>query len=432
MANISQIKLPDGSVYSIYDASAIHNAEDLGLSAALRFMGTKASYDELIATAPAKAGDVYIVGSAADGPDYPNTEYICLYDIETEDNLAWEKLGDFHDAASSTHKHTVTVTGHNVASKVTGSASVTVPTISKTSKYLNATATQGTVTKPKDEVLGAGTKFTVNGGGVTTEGLYAQRSTNVEVGANGTANAITALGTPTTAKAIVDLNTTTIKNPTVTAVSIPNVTGNTTVTASKVAKSDVTASKINVASLLASASVTNGVLSFTTATATDVGASKITSLSDVTATNTTLGTALSASSVSTSDVTVATSSKTTADAITGFGTHTTAKALIGVKVTTQPIITLGKGSTDEGDVEVVTNVDPIAVTADSSDRVNAVTDVSVANPTVTLDNTGSSGVAFVDTVTIDSTTATVDHDLTAAAQKWTQDTTTVSEPVDNN
>lgn len=421
MANISQIKLPDGSVYSIYDASAIHNAEDLGLSAALRFMGTKANDQEVLNIASAKAGDIWLVPSSG-------KEWVCTYDIDEPDDPAWETLGNVHDAASSTHKHTVTVTGHNNASTVTGSASVTVPTVSKTSKYLNATAAQGAVTKPKDEVLGAGTKFTVSGGFVTTEGLYAQRSTNVEVGANGTATVIKALGTPTTAAAITALDTTTIQNPTVTEVTIPNVTGNDTVTASKVASAG---SKTNGTAASWNASVAGGVLSFDWTTNTPTAVT-LPTFTDVTATNTTLGTALSASNVTTSDVTVATRSKTTANAITGFGAHTTANALTGVKVITQPIITLGKGSTDEGDVEIVTNVDAITVTADSSDRVNAVTDVSVANPTVTLNNTGSSGVAFVDTVTIGSTTATGTISGTAEAQKWTQDTTTVSEPVDNN
>ena len=275
-------------------------------------------------------------------------------------------------------------------------------------------------------MLGAGTKFNVSGGGVTTEGLYAQRSTDVAVGANGTAKAITALGTPTTAKAITGLNTTTIKNPSVTGISIPNVTGNTTVTIPNVTS---VGSRTNGTAASWGANVSNGVLSFSWTANTPTSVTMPTLGTALTATNTTLGTPLNASAVSTTDVTVATSSKTTADAITGFGAHATADALTGVKVTTQPGITLVKSATDEGDVKIVTNVNAFTVAADSSDRVNAVTSVSVANPTVTLNNTGTSGVAFVDTVTVGSTTATATHDLTAAAQKWTQGTTTVSTPV---
>lgn len=81
------------------------------------------------------------------------------------------------------------------------------------------------------------------------------------------------------------------------AVSIPNVTENKTVTASKIsANTSVTASKLDVATVLASATVSDGILSFATADVEDVTASKVTA-SDVTATNTTLGTAIAASKV---------------------------------------------------------------------------------------------------------------------------------------
>ena len=159
----------------------------------------------------------------------------------------------------------------------------------------------------------------------TTKKLSAS-ATGAEVAADGTAKAITALGTPTTATAITDLNTTTINNPTVTEVTIPNVTGNESVTATKISSYGTLPSW--------SASVADGVLSF------DFSAGSKPAGSDVSATNVTLGEALSASSVSTSNVTVATGSKATAAAITGFGEHTTADALTGVKMSAQPTITL--------------------------------------------------------------------------------------------
>ena len=80
-----------------------------------------------------------------------NAEYVCTKEISEADATAWEKLGDVHDAASSNHTHTVTVTGTNAASTVTGS--VTVPTVSKTQKYLTATAGGITVTPSTDSVL---------------------------------------------------------------------------------------------------------------------------------------------------------------------------------------------------------------------------------------------------------------------------------------
>jgi hypothetical protein len=433
---ISSIKLPNGNTYEIHDAQAIHDVSDLGLAAAMVFKGTVATVGDLPKTNN-KTGDVWHV--TADDYEY----------VWTEAGV-WEELGAAHDVATSDHTHNVTVTGTNKASAVTGT--VTVPTVSKTTKYMKATVARGNVTT--DNALGENATFTT----VVTPSTTNIKATasGVAVGANGTAAAITGLdpttdaamganatfkvsgGAATTSKMV----TTTVQNPSVTAVSIPNVTGNTSVTASKVAKSDVTASKVSTASLLASATVIDGVLSFVEATVTDVGASKITSLSDVTATNTTLGTALSASKVTTSDVTVATGALASTgtgsavatgvgaitvsvdnadsvDAITSLGTPTTANVLTGVKVTSQPTVSLATGATaGTGVVSVATGIASATTTTNSKDSVAAVTAVPV--PTVTLSGESSSDtgrVAF-DTVTIGSGAAS--HNLTASAQEWTQ------------
>ena len=310
-------------------------------------------------------------------------------------------------AAPTLHEHTVTVTGTNESSAVTGT--VTIPTVNKTQKYMTASATAPIVTPVTTSVLGADTQFTVLGGDTSTTKLAATAS-GVAVGASGTANAITGFGDHTTAAAITELNTTTINNPTVTPVSIPNVTGNDTVTASKVSATNGTA-----ASWVAS--VSNGVLSFdwvantpTEVTATDVSASKVT-----------LGTDLSASNVSTSDVTVATGSKSTANAITALGTPTTAAALTGVEVTAQPTVTIAAGET--GDVTVATGVGAISVTAIGG-NVDAVTSVHVDAPAITLANnvTNVAGsVPVVAAVDIGTTSASIINGV-AAAQKWTQST----------
>ena len=97
---ISKIKLPGNStVYEIHDANAIHTVEELGLSQALVFKGT-ITPEELNQLVPSSVnvGDVYIC---------EGTEYVC---IEVDGTKKWEPLGDVHDAASSTHKHKVTVT----------------------------------------------------------------------------------------------------------------------------------------------------------------------------------------------------------------------------------------------------------------------------------------------------------------------------------
>ena len=129
---ISSIKLPNGTTYEIHDAQAIHNIEDLGLSAALIFKGTKSADAEILAITNANVGEVWLATSS-------NTEYVCVAEIAgTANAAAWEKLGNVHDAASSTHTHGVTVAGTNAASTVTGT--VTVPTVSKTQKYMTASA----------------------------------------------------------------------------------------------------------------------------------------------------------------------------------------------------------------------------------------------------------------------------------------------------
>lgn len=440
---ISSIKLPNGTSYEIHDAQAIHSIEDLGLASALVFKGTRDTDAEILAITNAKMGDVWLSTTT-------NTEYVCVKTITAADPTAWEKLGNVHDAASSTHKHSVTVAGSNAASAVTGT--VTVPTVSKTQKYMTASAAAPTVTPTTNSVLGANTTFTVSGGAATTTKLKATAS-GVAVGANGTAAAITGFGSHTTDSALgtgatfkvtggtastSKMVTSTASKVSVTNKDIPNVTGNTEVTASKVKSAG---SKTNGTAASWTASVADGVLSFdwTANTPTTV---TLPTFDTVTATNTTLGTAISVSSVSASDVTVATGSLSSSgtgsavatgvgaisvavdnadavSAITALGTPTTANALTGVKVTAQPTVTIAAGTT--GDVSVATGVGAISVTA-SGDNVNALTDVSVAAPTVTLTNNASNvtgAVPVVSAVDIGSASASLQNG-SAAAQKWTQ------------
>lgn len=389
---ISSIKLPDGVEYEIHDAHAIHSAEELGLSAALVFKGTKDAVGDLPSTGN-KVGDVWYV--TADDCEYVWTEI-----------GAWEAFGNVHDAASSNHTHTVTVTGTNVASVVTGQ--VTVPTVSKIQKYMTATASKPEVT-------------------ATTKQITASAS-DVVVGADGTANAITALGAPTTGAALganatfavsggaastSKMVTSTASKVSVTERIIPNVVDNTAVKASKLSNAG---SKTNGTAASWNASVTNGVLSFDW-TANTPTAVTLPTFDEVTATNTTLGTAISASAVTADDVTVATGALAAngagsavatgigaisvavddakaVSAITGFGTHTTKSVLTGVKVSAQPTIT-------------VTNGDSV------------VTGVEVAPSTITLSDTATSGLGFVSAVEIGSANAELKNG-SAAAQTWTQ------------
>ena len=366
---ISQIKLPNGTSYEIHDAQAIHSIEDLHLASALVFKGTKDTDAAILALTSAKVGDVWLSKAS-------NTEFVCITEINgTAAASSWEKLGNIHDAASSTHKHTVAVTGTNEASTVTVNGNV--PTVSSSTVYVGATSAAPTITATgTDKALGEGTTFTVSGGAASNTNVKAT-ATGTAVGANGTAKAITALGTPTTAAAITDLNTTTIKNPTVTKGS---------------------AAAWN-------ASVTNGVLEFSF-------------------------TANKPTTVTTADVTVATGSKTTADAITGFGTHTTADALTGVKVTAQPTISLATGAAaGTGVISVTTGVSGVSVSADTNDIVNTMSGATASAPAITVSTSTSSGTGkagVVGTVTVGSQEATFTG--TAAAQKWNGGTFNTSAP----
>ena len=455
---ISKIQLPNnGGTYEIHDASAIHSIEELGLSAALVFKGVKATVDAL-PTSGNKVGDVWHV--TADDCEYVWT-----------DASEWEPLGNVHDAASSTHTHNVTVTGTNAASAVTGT--VIVPTVSKTQKYLTANASAPSITAPTDKVLGEGTTVSVHGGAATNTNIKATAA-GTAVGANGTAAAITGFGAHKT-DSVLGSSTTfnvsggnaqtskmvtrTIKNPSVSAVSIPNVTGNTAVTASKVKTTGkVTAGSVTPGSAPSwSASVSNGVLSFNfnagSHTAVTLPTVTLPTFENVDASKVTLGTALNASKVTTSDVTVATGSLAsdgagstvatgvnavtvtannddTVDAMTNLGTPTTANALTGVKVTSQPTISLATGATaGTGVISVTTGIGSISATL-NKDEVDAVTSVSAAAPSITLtqnDTTSTGAVSFVSGVTIGSTSASLQNG-SAAAQKWTQKTGSTGQP----
>ena len=97
---ISSIKLPSGTTYEIHDAQAIHSAEELGLSSALVFKGTKDTEAEILALTTAKVGDVWLAKNT-------NAEFVCVTAVTgTASASSWEKLGDIHNAASSTHTPT--------------------------------------------------------------------------------------------------------------------------------------------------------------------------------------------------------------------------------------------------------------------------------------------------------------------------------------
>ena len=442
---ISYIQLPGSNIqYEIHDEQAIHDISDLGLSKAFVFKGSKPTYADLLLETDKRTGDVWHV-EENDG------EYVYTDDGE------WEDFGPTHPYADENHTHNVTVTGTNEASTVTGT--VTVPDVSKTTKKMGASATQGAVTAPTDNVIGADTTHNTAVELNTTK-LKATAS-GVTVGANGTASVVTGYASPSTDTALgtgatfkvtggaattSKMVTSTASKVTVSDLKASKISGNTSVKASKVSS---TGSVEAGTAPSWTASVSNGVLTigwaagttppnvtvptFTEVTATnttysDVDVSK-TSASDVTVATGSLSSTGTGSAVATSvgAISVAVDSADTVTALTGLGDASTATVLTGVKVNAQPTVTIAAGTT--GDVTVATSVKTATVTHNTNDTVAAVTSVSVANPTVTLNGNASTGVTYVDGVTIGTKSASLTNG-SAAAQKWTQASGSTGKPTD--
>lgn len=318
----------------------------------------------------------------------------------------WEAFGGVHDAASSTHKHNIkTFTGHNENS--TFNASVNIPTVQATQKYLTASTTIETQNKSSSRVLGENTTFnaTVNQESIGVSTVVG----DVSVGANGTADAIVGFETHTTAEAITELSHSSINNPTVTPVQIPNVTDT-----EKVEASHVTVSNGSAPSW--SASVSNGILSFEFAAGTTPS---IVTSNPVEATKVTLGENIVASNVSTYPLDVVTGSKSRVNAITALGTPRTAAALTGVKVITQPTVSLQTVTQGNGDIQIP-KINGVNISA-SGDIVTSLTDFILdATTRLTASSTSQVGAtAFVPSVDVGSTPVTITGEV--AAQKWVFD-----------
>ena len=414
MAEIKVVKLGDvsyelngkyiqdtaGNPKSWEDILALTNSSKLELKVVDSLPTASAdtmSYIYLVAEAGVTSGTYVEYVTLRSGTASPYTYTWERIGTTAADIASKADKGTYESSSSGAHTHTVT-------------GSVTVPTVSETSKHLAATASGTTVgangtakaiidlgATTTDSVLGADTTFSVSGGEATTTNLKATAS-GTAVGANGTVSAITDLGTPTTAKAITALGTPTTDSvlgagttfsvsggeatttnlkatASGTAVttgnddfvkSYPGVTSKMATTSITPVAGTVTASKVGVIAGTAaawSASVdSDGTLSFsftanqpTAVTATDVTAA-------------TKGTA----------VTVATGSLASdgagASVMTGLGAATTGKALTSASVSAQPTITLSTGATaGTGVVSVATGVSAISVSANADDSVDAIT-----------------------------------------------------------
>lgn len=393
-ARISQVQLDQ--LYDIYDASAVHELQDLGLEGYLKYKGAVANIAALETITNAAVGDVYHVVDVdseyiwVGGDDAHWEEFgskLMIDHIHTIPSLSgsigsngsaeaqvWTQTagtisgeavaqewkqdtgtisgtaaaqewtqgdGDVTGTAAAQKwtqgASSVTVAGSNAASDV--SVSGTVKEASGTTKYLTASASKPNITPTTDKVLGESTVFTASG---------------TAVGADGTAAAITGFGNHSTSKAITSLDTTKID-------SVGSVT------AGEAASWGAT--------------VSGQILSFNWKANTPTV-------------------------INTTETTVATgAAKTTADAITALGAPTTETVLTGVKVTAQPTIAAG-----------------------SEDRVAAMTGASLASaPTVTLstkDATSTGAIQYIQAVTNTDVSKTFTGE--AEGQVWTQGTSSVT------
>ena len=376
--------------------------------------------DSLPTASESTMHNIYLVADDAISGTY--VEWVTLRSGSSEPySYAWEKIGTTAaDISNKADKGTYTSSSDG-AHTHTVSGTVTVPTVTPTSKHLTATASGAAVagngtanaitalgTPTTDNALGEAATFTTTG---TVSKTYIKATASgTTAAANGTANAITALGAPTTANAVTGYTPTTgnfltglgdattdevlgsgtghtvtggaatktyikatasgtaLNTGTGTFVkSYPGATSKLATTSIVPAGSDTTVTKevtvTNGTAAAWSASVNaNGVLSFS------FTANTPTAVSSTTASVATRGTA----------VTVATGSLAADGAgdtvMTGLGTASTGSALTSASVKTQPTISLATDTTSgTGKVQLVSDVSAVSVTHDGADNVNAVT-----------------------------------------------------------
>lgn len=406
---IKQVSLGD-KIYDIHDQEAVHSLADLaalGMSTEgiFVFKGTVGTVAEL-ENKDKVAGHVYHV--TADESEYVYT------------GTAWEEFGHHflvehtHDVtvtgtnATSAVTGTATVTGGNSTSAVTGSASIAnAPKVSASAKYAKVSTGNDTFVK---SYPGATSKM------VTTSITPAGAATSVISSVTPSTGSVTGVsGSTTASKATAGTAVAVAKAGT--AVSIPNVTGNTSVTASKVKSAGSAGSKGTAASWSASVSE-EGVLSFTWTANTPTTPSTNPTFESVTASNTTLGTAISVTPAVSNgnitpytftDITVPKAASAATTVVIGVDTDSTSVATVG---TAKTVATGALSSTGAGS-SVMTGLGT-ATTA------SALTSASLAA------GTSTDGIHTGDDVTIETQTLSGSISGTAAAQTWTQNTGSIS------
>lgn len=434
MADISRITLPSGNTYDIKDATARSMIAG-GISfnivwTAANYASTSAPSAAVLADIPAGVivhynnGASTATGTLAASADTKGKFYLIYsrtqagtldvfdeYATIGDSTYTWEKIGDTQidlsnvvtDITTTTDKvlgEATTFTAGSSSVSFTGGTTDVALGEATTFALTSGSVTHGSLTGHTDTVLGTGSTFSVTEPTITvtpsTTYIKATAS-GTAVGANGTANAITGFGAHTTDTFVKSVTAETNKKLDTT--TVPNVTGNTQVTANKSTWSFTMGSGDASETLIIGGG--NG--------------------SDVTATNTTLGTAKTVATGTTSTtgsgdaIVTGVTIGDSAAAITALGTPTTAAALTGVKVTTQPTIALATDSSSAtGRVSVATGISSAsasgtAVSA-SGDNVTAIismptstvgTGITVGtNDKVTAVTSVGTGTAAAQTITV--------------------------------
>ena len=387
---LHSIKLPNGTVYEIHDAQAVHTLADLAAlgmntEGIFSYQGIVATVADLENKAEVK-GHVYHV--TADGSEYVYT------------GEAWEEFGH-HFLVEHTHAVTVTgtngssavtgsanVTGGNSTSSVTGSASITnAPKVSASAKYAKVSTGDDTFVK---SYSGATSKM------VTTSVTPAGAATSVISKVTPTPGSVTGVSGSTTAS----------KATSATALAGAKVGDAVTVATGLNAGSVTAGSKGSAASW--TAEVNNGVLEFnfvantpTTPTAVTLPTAKTTQI--------TPAAALSIPQYTFADVTVPKAASSATSVVTNVSTDSTNVATVGTAVTvaTGSLASTGTGSS------VMTGLGT-ATTAP------ALISASLAPGSV------DDGIHTGDDVTVETQTLSGTISGTAAAQTWTQNTGSIS------
>ena len=397
MPDISQIKLPSGTVYDIKDAVARTT-----LGGAIKIKGTTTTaLTDGATTNPIQISDSSYTAVANDAVFYGNKEFVF-------DGTNWHEFGDMSGLGEmgKVDKGTVTITPHgsNSSSSVTFSGGKTDKVLGEATTFTNASSAVSFAAHTKKSVLTSETTATVPKTSSTTKYLTASAS-GAAVGVATSGSAITALGDPTTETFVKSYPGATSKLATTTVYGVQS--GTTTAskatagTAVNVATTD-TAKTVASGSLgtetttrgdntpMWGASVENEVLSFTfkPLSTTSVTPAKsngtITpyTFADVTvpiknANTTTVATGSLSSTGSGGTVMTGLGTAVTASGVTGYAEPSSETFAKTVSVTSQPSITLTSASTTStGAVTYISAVGTSgtnAVTFSTDTKVDAIT-----------------------------------------------------------